>query len=265
MMIDYNKLINSGYVEENLSGADMLALSEITHMLSLCVYNRFTCCEDNIFNCLINRLKTLIPFDAISFSLMRYKIDHDVKSPQDIVIINPAAHGFPLDYINDYKKYYEKDPLIVKMLDKEDCYHWQDGAQLPDELAALCRRLGLNSGYTSGQKDNERRILYCYTLAGGSMGDDIRSHIILYIVSVFIKLIMCRLFSSMIIKPPDFTARELEIINLISKGSTNDQISMHLSISVNTVKSHIAHLLEKIGAKNKTHAVALSYEHGILR
>jgi DNA-binding NarL/FixJ family response regulator len=51
------------------------------------------------------------------------------------------------------------------------------------------------------------------------------------------------------------TAREVEILSLISKGSTNREIAQKLVISENTVKNHIHNILEKLGLKNRREAL----------
>jgi len=51
--------------------------------------------------------------------------------------------------------------------------------------------------------------------------------------------------------------RELEVIALVARGMTNDEIAGEMGISVETVKSHMRHLLAKLRAKNRTHAVGI--------
>jgi NarL family two-component system response regulator LiaR len=50
------------------------------------------------------------------------------------------------------------------------------------------------------------------------------------------------------------TLRELEVLDLIAEGKTNDEISLQLSLSKNTVKNHVASILGKLGAGNRTEA-----------
>jgi len=49
--------------------------------------------------------------------------------------------------------------------------------------------------------------------------------------------------------------RELEVLNLISKGLTNQEIASRLFISLNTIKAHTRNIYSKIGVNNRTHAV----------
>jgi DNA-binding CsgD family transcriptional regulator len=53
------------------------------------------------------------------------------------------------------------------------------------------------------------------------------------------------------------TARELEVLHLMSEGASNAAIGAALVISQATVKSHVRHILRKLGAANRTEAVSL--------
>jgi DNA-binding NarL/FixJ family response regulator len=52
------------------------------------------------------------------------------------------------------------------------------------------------------------------------------------------------------------TAREREVIQLVSTGATNQEIAGALVISESTVKSHVKHILRKLGAANRAEAVS---------
>ena len=53
-------------------------------------------------------------------------------------------------------------------------------------------------------------------------------------------------------KSSEFTAREIEVLRLLTTGAGNDEIAVKLDISQNTVKTHIKHLLEKTGFETRT-------------
>jgi DNA-binding CsgD family transcriptional regulator len=58
--------------------------------------------------------------------------------------------------------------------------------------------------------------------------------------------------------------RETEILGLVARGLGDAEIAAELFLAYNTVRTHMRRLLAKLGAKDRTNAVALGYEHGIL-
>jgi DNA-binding NarL/FixJ family response regulator len=64
---------------------------------------------------------------------------------------------------------------------------------------------------------------------------------------------------------PLLSSREAEVLRLIAKGLANKQIASELAVGEATVKSHVAHILDKLGASDRTRAVTLAMERGLLR
>lgn len=60
------------------------------------------------------------------------------------------------------------------------------------------------------------------------------------------------------------SAREKEILRLLERGKSNQEIAASLVITIGTVKSHVNHILRKLGASNRTQAVAIAREQGLL-
>lgn len=60
------------------------------------------------------------------------------------------------------------------------------------------------------------------------------------------------------------TGREIEVLQLISDGLVNREIGQHLFLSEETVKSHVRHLLAKLQARSRAHAVAVGLRRGII-
>ena len=60
------------------------------------------------------------------------------------------------------------------------------------------------------------------------------------------------------------TARELEILELITQGLSNREIAGKLFISENTVKTHLSRLFDKLGARRRTQAVQLGKQRGLI-
>lgn len=60
------------------------------------------------------------------------------------------------------------------------------------------------------------------------------------------------------------TERELFVLRLVASGASNQAIAEKLSISINTVKSHLKNILEKLHLDNRTQAATYAYKHGLI-
>jgi len=59
------------------------------------------------------------------------------------------------------------------------------------------------------------------------------------------------------------TPREVDVLRLVAEGNANKEIAAQLSLTEETVKSHVRNILAKLGANDRTHAVAIGVKRGI--
>ncbi len=60
------------------------------------------------------------------------------------------------------------------------------------------------------------------------------------------------------------TPREVEVLQLVADGLVNREIGVRLFLSEETVKSHVRHLLAKLQARSRAHAVAVGFRRGLI-
>jgi DNA-binding NarL/FixJ family response regulator len=63
---------------------------------------------------------------------------------------------------------------------------------------------------------------------------------------------------------PELTARELEILKGVARGDGNKEIASALGLSSHTVRNHLADVMAKLGAQDRTHAVTIAVQRGLI-
>jgi DNA-binding NarL/FixJ family response regulator len=81
--------------------------------------------------------------------------------------------------------------------------------------------------------------------------------------SKFIPAVVASQLATYLSEPP-LTTRESEILKHVSTGNSNKEIGKLLFISEQTVKAHLRHIMDKLGASDRAHCVAIAVRRGFL-
>ncbi|WP_310451527.1 LuxR family transcriptional regulator [Sulfuritalea sp.] len=178
--------------------------------------------------------------------------------------------NFPRPWQERYLKhgYHAIDPTIEHAKTSVLPLIWSS-ALFDQALARDARELGFNHGWTQPLRASNGKF-GALTLArsqGAISADELEAK--LPMMQWLAQVVHARLFREFLARQRNesstrLSERELEVLRLASEGGTAGDIAELTGVGERTVNFHIANIISKLGATNKTHAVTLAMRLGLL-
>jgi DNA-binding CsgD family transcriptional regulator len=222
-----------------------------------------SCDNEDGFRALINKLKMLIPFDYAICGMSKLSSESRVSSFQILNI------SYPSDWLELYlnKQYHLIDPIVSEHYKNFNLQCWADTYRKYDharKFIADARGFNLNDGYTLGIREYTKNLGSIFTLSGRHDQRSSRTEIILKTLMPHFHQTLLRLTNNFSNKLQLLTPREKEVLNWLKYGKTSWDVSRILNISERTVNFHCASLVQKLDAVNRSHAVAIAIDKGLV-
>jgi DNA-binding CsgD family transcriptional regulator len=239
-----------------LSKQDTVSLLELIQASVVCE-------QEEQLKALINGMQSLLPFDSAVCSLVKTE-NGELADQCDVVNISYPAEWLELYFDNDFHLI---DPILIENFTNFGVQYWSDTYKKhgnPKEFIALAEDFELKGGYSCGLMDHTQREGSLFSLAGEA-SDHPRNRAILDILVPHLHHALSHVARGTRVQPAtSISAREQEVLKWISEGKSSWEIAMILVISERTVKFHTAAILNKLGAANRAHAVAIALSSGMI-
>jgi LuxR family quorum sensing-dependent transcriptional regulator len=213
--------------------------------------------------------------DAFEGAVARYGIEHFIVAGlstngfafEELVIASRWPSEFFMLYVeNDYARF---DPLIRRSIQSHMPFEWQaESYRLDDdphvvEVMQRAADFGLKHGYLvpiHGPKGYEG----CVSMTANKLDLSARAKSAVHLMALYAFDRMRCLRGNLPEKKIALTAREREVLSWIAAGNSAAQISQALRISKRTVDEHSQTAARKLGAANRTQAVAIAMRDRII-
>lgn len=246
-----------------LSNRDSLSLLEL-------IQASLACKREEHLKSLILSMHSILPFDFGVCSLVKTgncKLTDQCDDFTDLFdIINVS---YPAEWLDLYVKrgFHLIDPIIKENFTNFGVQYWTETYKKyvsPKEFITLAKDFGLKEGYSCGVMDHTQREASLFSLAG-EISDHPRNRLILDILAPHLHQALSHVSRGKRVQPTaTLSAREKEVLIWIREGKSSWDISMILDISERTVKFHTTAILNKLGAANRAHAVAIALSSGMI-
>jgi DNA-binding CsgD family transcriptional regulator len=244
---------------ELLTKSDTDLALEIIHS---CLF----CKNELQFREIVINLGNLIPYE---YALCGFgKIRRDTNEPYNLINVS-----YPANWVEVYvaQGLETRDPIVHENFKSYNVQYWTDTYRKYNNskpFVSTAEDFGLREGYSYGLKTCNGDKTSLFSFAARSMERHPRIELILeYIIPHLhqaFEMISDNRRQTHIESATQLSAREKEILQWAREGKSSWEISVILSISIDTVKFHIKNVMQKLQVVSRTQAVAAALQSGLI-
>jgi DNA-binding CsgD family transcriptional regulator len=246
---------------KHLSKRDAVQILEIaSHCLD--------CASEDEFRALVLDMRDLIVFD---YAIAGYeKIGELLVTegvPQETVInINYPAGLMEWFFSHSYHRI---DPVLIEFFRTFEIQNWQEVTDRclggkKDIVTLQAEAFGLRDGFAYGVRDFNLTSATCFFLAGKRVENNGRTRAIIKFAVPHLSEALKRVLARKVKTAYYLTPREVDVLKWLKEGKSSWDISMILVRSEDVVNFHIKNIVRKLDAMNRTHAVAIALQNGLI-
>jgi DNA-binding CsgD family transcriptional regulator len=241
-----------------LSGCDAIKLLEV-------INKTLSCTTKDDFAALYPKIQELFPFDFTTAVLGH----HDSNG---MVLVPGANISFPEQWLRESlsKNYLQVDAVIIENFTTYRVQHWSAARKelyRREDINSLSQDFGMRECYTYGSRPSaggQNGSMFCFS--SSSMKYEMRTVAILEYLTPHLHLAFAHTYDNKLLETniSVLSSREKEVLNWLKQGKSSWDMSVILGISKRTVDFHVYNVIEKLGATNRTQAVAVATRLGLI-
>lgn len=251
--------LNIRPLPQGLSAARQWMLLEWIHMLGHVE-------EEAQLKAFLDTLQDQLPTDHMVLALGRLNPSQHLQKLEKLINVN-----YPLSWVEHYMEanLASCDPVLHTPMGHAPIFWKETFAYAKSPLAkrfiAEAASNGLGNGVTFSAASQKQNMACVVSVTGEEITHDTQLVEMLNSLVPHLHLAMMRVANLAPLSPSAMllSNREYDIFHWMSRGKTNWEIATILDISERTVKFHVANIIRKLNANNRTHAIVLGLQQGL--
>lgn len=214
----------------------------------------------------LDRLQNQLPVEHMVLALGRLNAQQHMQKVEKLIDVS-----YPLGWLDHYmqENLASCDPILHNPMGSNPIF-WHDSfsnarSPLAKRFIAEAASVGLGTGVTFSAASTRQNMACVISVTGEDITRDIQLIEMLNCLVPHLHQAMSRVtdLAPMSASAMLLSNREYDIFHWMSRGKTNWEIATILDISERTVKFHVANIIRKLNANNRTHAIVLGLQQGI--